>query len=162
MADDEEFDPDDYEGVSERSVNLPRREIRRFEKDRKERDLLKAQLASTERLLAFAQAGINASDPVAKYFVKAYDGDMDPEAIRAAAVEARVITAGSPVTSDEQAGHMALSAAANGGQPLAAEDEVARQFNEVRRNIPWREEARAKEEIMRIVEANDIKLHVNT
>ena len=159
MAEDEEFDPEDYEGVAERNVQLPRREIRRFEKDRKERDQLKTQLAESQRLLAFAQAGINAGDPAAKYFVKGYDGDMEPEAIRAAAVEARVITAGMPVSAEEQGGHAALSAAASGGQPATVEDDVTRQLAEASR-IPWRDGDNAVQEIMRIVKANDLKLHV--
>jgi hypothetical protein len=162
MADDEEnFDPEDYEGVQERNINLPRREIRRFEKDRRERDQLKTQLVETERLLAFAQAGINPTEPAAKYFVKGYDGDMDPEAIRAAAVEARVIMSGVPVSAAEQGGHAALSAAANGGQPTSMEDDVTRQLSETAKTH-WREADKAVSEIMRIVEANDIKLHVNT
>jgi hypothetical protein len=160
MADDEEFDPEDYEGVSERNVQLPRREIRRFEKDRRERDQLRAQLAESQRLLAFAQAGINATDPAARYFVKGYDGDMDPDAIRAAAVEARVITVGSPVSAEEVGGHAALAAASGGGQPVAQDDEVARQLAEVAKTH-WRNADQAIPEIMRIVDANNIKLHVN-
>ena len=42
------FDPDDYEGVQPRMAQLPRAEVRRFEKDRKERDALKAQMAAYE------------------------------------------------------------------------------------------------------------------
>jgi hypothetical protein len=160
MADDEEFDPEDYEGVSERTANVPRREIRRLEKDRRERDQLKLELAETQRLLAFAQAGIDVNDPAAKYFVRGYQEDMDPEAIRAAAVEARVIMSGTPVSAAEQGGHAALSAAANGGQPTSMDDDVTRQLSEAAK-IHWREADRAVPEIMRIVDANDIKLHVN-
>jgi hypothetical protein len=42
--------------------------------------------------LAFAKAGIDPASPQAKYFVKGYDGDLTPEAIRAAAEEAQLIT----------------------------------------------------------------------
>lgn len=43
------------------------------------------------RELAFVKAGINTADPMAKYFVKGYDGEISPDAIRAAAIEARLI-----------------------------------------------------------------------
>jgi len=43
------------------------------------------------RELAFVKAGIDTADPMAKYFVKGYDGEISPDAIRAAAIEARLI-----------------------------------------------------------------------
>ena len=52
----------------------------------------KAQSASeAERKLAFVEAGIDPSLPVAKYFMKGYDGELSPEAIRQAAIEAQII-----------------------------------------------------------------------
>lgn len=52
----------------------------------------KAQTASeAERKLAFVEAGIDPSLPVAKYFMKGYDGELSPEAIRQAAIEAQII-----------------------------------------------------------------------
>jgi hypothetical protein len=42
--------------------------------------------------MAFVKAGIDPASPQAKYFVKGYDGDLDPEAIRQAAEEAQLIT----------------------------------------------------------------------
>jgi hypothetical protein len=156
--DEEEFDLDDVD-----ESTLPaglRRELRKARKEAKETADLREQLVQQQRLLAFAQAGIDANDPAAKYFVKGYDGDMDPEAIKAAAVAARVITAGTPATEAEMAGHQAAQAAAAGGQPLSAEDEVARQLNEAGR-IHWRDADQAQQEIMRIVEANELKLHVS-
>jgi len=38
------------------------------------------------------KAGIDPTSPMAKYFVKGYDGDLNPEAIREAAVEAQLIS----------------------------------------------------------------------
>lgn len=43
------------------------------------------------RELAFVKAGIDSADPMTKYFVKGYDGELSPDAIRAAAIEARLI-----------------------------------------------------------------------
>lgn len=44
-----------------------------------------------ERKLAFVEAGVDLSSPVAKYFVKAYDGELTADAIRTAAEEASLI-----------------------------------------------------------------------
>ena len=53
----------------------------------------KAQTASeAERKLAFVEAGIDPSLPVAKYFMKGYEGELTPEAIREAAIEAQIIS----------------------------------------------------------------------
>jgi hypothetical protein len=161
MPDDDEFDPEDYEGVSERLAQLPRREVRRFERDRRERDALKAQNLELNRRLAFSDAGIKSDDPAAKYFIKAYEGDMDPEAIRVAAIEARVITAGNAgtISTAEAAGHQFMGAAANGGSLVSQEDEVSRQLAEAAK-IHWRNADQAVPEIMRIVKENEIRLHV--
>lgn len=52
----------------------------------------KAEAASAaERKLAFVEAGIDPSLPVAKYFMKGYDGELTPEAIKSAAIEAQII-----------------------------------------------------------------------
>ena len=41
-----------------------------------------------KRRLAFVEAGISMADPRMKYFIKGYDGEMEADAIRAAAMEA--------------------------------------------------------------------------
>jgi hypothetical protein len=49
------------------------------------------QAAESTRKLAFVEAGIDPSIPVAKYFMKGYDGELTAEAIRQAAIEAQII-----------------------------------------------------------------------
>ena len=49
------------------------------------------EASNAARELAFVRAGVDSADPMAKYFVKAYDGELSPDAIRAAAIEARLI-----------------------------------------------------------------------
>jgi hypothetical protein len=155
------FDPDDYEGVQPRMAQLPRAEVRRFEKDRKERDALKAQMAAYERQLVFAKAGIDADEQAHKWFVNGYDGELTVDAIKAAAIAARLIgEPGSPVTSAEQQGHEIMQRAAAGTTSPGEEDTVAGQLNDVARNIGWRDADKAQAEIMRIVNANDIKYHL--
>lgn len=47
--------------------------------------------AAAERELAFVKAGIDPNLPVAKYFMKGYDGELTPEAIKSAAIEAQIM-----------------------------------------------------------------------
>ena len=55
------------------------------------------QAALAERELAFVKAGIDPNSPMAKYFMKGYDGDLNPEAIKTAALEAQLLSEGKPV-----------------------------------------------------------------
>lgn len=49
------------------------------------------EAAAAARELAFVKAGVDPDLPVAKYFMKGYDGEISVDAIRAAAVEAQII-----------------------------------------------------------------------
>ena len=51
----------------------------------------KAEAENLRRENAFLKAGINADDPRMSYFVKGYDGDLDPQAIQKAALDAGFI-----------------------------------------------------------------------
>ena len=79
------------EGVDEAPKDHVRARMRLLEKEAAE---LKKQLAEAEtvkREMAFIKAGVPMDNPVAKYFVKGYDGEVSPEAIRQAAEEANLI-----------------------------------------------------------------------
>ena len=68
-----------------------RARMRLLEKEAAE---LKKQVAEAEALkreMAFIKAGIPTDNPMSKYFVKGYDGEVTPEAIRQAAEEANLI-----------------------------------------------------------------------
>lgn len=62
---------------------------------------LKAENARMKRELAFAKAGIPLTDPKMNYFVKGYEGDLEPEAIREAATEAGFLTIEQPAVEQE-------------------------------------------------------------
>lgn len=68
-----------------------RARMRQLEKELKAKDQALAEADAIRRENAFMKAGIPMDDPMAKYFVKGYDGDFTPEAIRAAAEEAKLI-----------------------------------------------------------------------
>lgn len=55
------------------------------------RKAAEAEAAALKRELAFAKAGLDLSDPKIGYFTRGYDGEPDPEKIRAAALEAGFI-----------------------------------------------------------------------
>lgn len=80
-----------------------------------------------ERENAFLKAGIDPDDPKARYFVKGYDGKLERDAVRAAAVEAGVIEA-SKVTREELAAHDRVSAAAAGAGSASTAPQTMNEF----------------------------------
>jgi len=94
----DDFNEDDYDQPAT-ETNPVRARMKQLEKEAKELRKQVAEFAVTQRELAFAKAGIDPASPQAKYFVKGYDGDLSPEAIRAAAEEAQLITP-QPVQAD--------------------------------------------------------------
>lgn len=72
-----------------------------------------ARASALERELAFAKAGLDLSDPKMSYFVKGYDGEADPEKIRAAATEAGFIGSTEPANTIPAAELAQHQAAAN-------------------------------------------------
>ena len=107
----------------------PKRNFRRNLEDRAETaesqvSELKAQLAGLQRTEAFRSAGINPNDPRQAYFVKGYDGEIDPEPIRAAAVEAGFLTEGEQA---QQFGTSDVVAAPNTGEAITLHQELAAQ-----------------------------------
>lgn len=96
------FEDDDYEQPTE--SNPVRARMKQLEKEAKELRKQVAEFSATQRELAFVKAGIDPASPQAKYFVKGYDGDLNPEAIRAAAVEAQLITPQQDPLDEDRAG----------------------------------------------------------
>lgn len=84
------YEEDDYEEQAS-DTNPVRARMKQLEKSVREKDALLAKYAETEKKMTFMEAGVDTSDPKFKYFVKAYDGEMTPEAITQALVEAQLI-----------------------------------------------------------------------
>lgn len=79
-----------------------------------------------ERNLAFARAGVPLDNPAAQWFVKGYDGELTPEAIKAAA---EPLNFGTPapqqpqgIPADEQAAHNRMAQAQQGQGVPGARD----------------------------------------
>ena len=69
---------------------------------------LEAELNTLRRELAFAKAGIPMNDPKMGYFIKGYEGELEPDAIREAAEEAGFLQVESaPVQAQQEAPDMA-------------------------------------------------------
>lgn len=102
FEDDFEFDDDDQ--PNEPQQNPVRARMKQLEKEAKELRRQVAEFSQASREMSFVKAGIKTDDPKFKYFLKGYDGDLSPEAIRQAAEEAQLITPQSnPMDSDKQA-----------------------------------------------------------
>jgi hypothetical protein len=99
MSEYEDFDSEfDDQTETEPTQNPVRARMKQLEKEARELRKQVAEFSATQRELAFVKAGIDPASPQAKYFVKGYEGDLTPEAIREAAVEAQLIT---PLASDD-------------------------------------------------------------
>lgn len=72
-------------------TNPVRSRMKQLEKENREAKKLVAELQAAAKELSFAKAGIDVADPKFKYFIKGYDGESTPEAIRQAAEEAQLI-----------------------------------------------------------------------
>lgn len=86
---------------------------------------LEASLTGLQKAEAFRSAGINPADSRQAYFVKGYDGEMDAETIRSAALEAGFITDGSPQAEASNVVNFPAGEAITLQQELAAQQRIA-------------------------------------
>lgn len=106
---------DDSQGgqPDEKTVQMKREDIRALEeaaKSGKEAEALR-------REVAMLKAGVSTDSPLGKMFFKSYEGQLDPEAIKAAAQEIgllEVTTQTPTVSDDEKRATQERQAAANG------------------------------------------------
>ena len=68
-----------------------RAQVRKVEQQLKAAEAKAKELENAARELAFVKAGVDVNAPIAKYFVKGYDGELSSDAIRVAAQEANLI-----------------------------------------------------------------------
>jgi hypothetical protein len=80
----------------------------------KKADQFERENQTLKRELAFVKAGVPLEDPKMSYFVKGYDGDLEPEKIRDAAISAGFMQAPEPVVD------AAVDQAREGQQRVAA------------------------------------------
>ena len=103
--------------VQDQAVRNPvRARMRELEAENRRKDALLAEAEQARRELAFLKAGVNPDNPMAKYFIKGYEGELSTDAIRAAAEEANVIQSSRPVATEQQAWNR-VAKAANASDP---------------------------------------------
>jgi hypothetical protein len=97
-----EYDDFSDDDQTEFQSNPVRQRMKQLEKENRETKKLLAELQNQAKELAFVKAGLDMNSPMAKYFVKGYDGELSPEAIREAAMEAQLITPTPAVNEDDR------------------------------------------------------------
>lgn len=94
----------------------------------KKADTYERENMTLKRELAFVKAGVPLDDPKMSYFVKGYDGELDPQAIKDAAVEAGFMAAPvvqpDPAVEQAKAGQAAVMAASAESTPSADPNSV--------------------------------------
>lgn len=99
---DEFYEDDDQQETS--SQNPVRARMKQLEKELREANKRLAETSELQKKVAFMEAGIPLESPMAKYFIKGYDGELTAEAIKQAAIEAQLIASEQPVNeADKQA-----------------------------------------------------------
>lgn len=91
--------------------------VKRLEDQAKTSQEAGSKAAQLERELTFTKAGIDPDDAKAKYFVKGYDGELTPDAVKAAAVEAGLLEA-NPVPPEQSTANRMGRAEGAGGDDL--------------------------------------------
>lgn len=92
MSNFDDYSEDDFtEQESNTGGNPVRQRMKQLEKDLRETQKQLAEATEARKKLAFVEAGVPLDSPMSKYFIKGYDGDLTPEAIREAAQEAQLI-----------------------------------------------------------------------
>jgi hypothetical protein len=83
---DSELDYDEETGR-----NPLRDRMKQLESENAELKARADEASAAARELAFVKAGVDPTLPIAKYFMKGYDGELTAEAIREAAIEAQIV-----------------------------------------------------------------------
>lgn len=93
-----------------------RARMRELEQQVKAFEAKAKEAEAAQRELAFVKAGVNPDSAAAKYFVKGYDGELTPEAIRAAAEEANLVSSEKKEVAVEQQAWNRVAQASRAGE----------------------------------------------
>lgn len=129
MSDVNYYDEDDQMDTEPRQ-NPVRAALKKKEKELEEVRQQLAEAEQAKRELAFVKAGVDPADPKFKYFVKAYDGEFNPDSIRQAAIEAQLMSPPEQVAPDEQLSWQRTNAVAAGSQTAQPPIDWVRRLNE--------------------------------
>jgi len=106
-----------------------RARMRELEQQVKAFEAKAKEAEAAQRELAFVKAGVNPDSAAAKYFVKGYDGELTPEAIRAAAEEANLVSSEKKEVAVEQQAWNRVAQASRAGETSEPPVDYVQRFN---------------------------------
>jgi len=106
-----------------------RARMRELEQQVKAYEAKAKEAEAAQRELAFVKAGVNPDSAAAKYFVKGYDGELTPEAIRAAAEEANLVSSEKKEAAGEQQAWNRVAQASRAGETSEPPVDYVQRFN---------------------------------
>ena len=106
-----------------------RARMRELEQQVKAFEAKAKEAEAAQRELAFVKAGVDPDSAAAKYFVKGYDGELTPEAIRAAAEEANLVSSEKKEVAGEQQAWNRVAQASRAGETSEAPVDYVQRFN---------------------------------
>jgi hypothetical protein len=101
MSEADFYDEDDSFEEPTTQRNPLRDRNKQLEKELAAKAAEASEAQAAKRELAFYKAGIPLDSPMSSYFIKAYDGDLTPEAIKQAAEAAQLISSPDAIPQDE-------------------------------------------------------------
>jgi hypothetical protein len=117
------------EAQDQATRNPVRARMRELEQQVKAFEAKAKEAEAAQRELAFVKAGVDPDSAAAKYFVKGYDGELTPEAIRAAAEEASLIPSQKKEVAAEQQAWNRVAQASRAGETSDAPVDYVQRFN---------------------------------
>ena len=123
-----EYDYDDDEQSETEARNPVRARMKELEKQLAEAEKRAQAAEQAARKAAFLEAGLDPSNKMTEYFMKAYDGEATPEAIKQAAMEANLIS--TPNNSEETAAWKRTEQVASGSGTAQPPVDWARRIND--------------------------------
>ncbi len=119
----------DYEDEEQSETRNPvRARMKELEKQLAEAERRAQAAEQAARRAAFLEAGLDTSNKMTEYFMKAYDGEVTPEAIKQAAVEANLIS--TPNNGEEAAAWKRTEQVANGSGTAQPPIDWTKRINE--------------------------------
>ena len=117
------------EAQDQATRNPVRARMRELEDRNKALEAQAKEAEAAKRELAFVKAGVDPDSAAAKYFVKGYDGELTPEAIRAAAEEASLIPSQKKEVAAEQQAWNRVAQASRAGETSDAPVDYSQRIN---------------------------------
>jgi hypothetical protein len=96
--------------------NPVRARMKQLEKENREYKKMLAEAQEAKKEMAFVKGGLDMNHPMAKYFIKGYDGELEPDAVRQALEEAQLITPQPQMDASERQGWQETNKVAAGSE----------------------------------------------